>query len=325
MASRIARFLRSLAPPTSIQPSVSSGSAAHRFLTTAAAASDASANGGDASAAAEDKDDKIFLKSPNSASTRDKSSVTMPMSFMTGSIVGKRFYKEVTTRMADDGNGWTVMLDYRTLKTPCKKPLKLRSLALAKAIAAEWEYQEKDGIRPFTMPLMKLTCTALERVPLTRATIIENLMNKFHLDLVFCRSPGDNDVTIRILKKQEENLDPILDWLQSKFGFKPAVYSSLFGGKQDEGLAIAIKDVLKGTNDFELAAIDALAANAHSIVIPLAIFFGRIGIEEAIKLIRLEEDQQIDRWGLVEGGHDVDIADLKVQISSAAVLLGLSK
>lgn len=34
---------------------------------------------------------------------------------------------------------------------------------------------------------------------------------------------------------------------------------------------------------------------------------------------------QIDRWGLVEGGHDVDIADLKVQISSAAVLLGLSK
>lgn len=34
---------------------------------------------------------------------------------------------------------------------------------------------------------------------------------------------------------------------------------------------------------------------------------------------------QVDRWGLVEGGHDVDIADLKVQISCAAVFLGLSK
>jgi len=32
---------------------------------------------------------------------------------------------------------------------------------------------------------------------------------------------------------------------------------------------------------------------------------------------------QVDGWGLVEGGHDVDIADLRVQISSAAVFLGL--
>jgi hypothetical protein len=28
---------------------------------------------------------------------------------------------------------------------------------------------------------------------------------------------------------------------------------------------------------------------------------------------------------LVEGGHDIDIADLRVQISSAAVFLGLSR
>ncbi|KAF2531337.1 hypothetical protein F2Q70_00030455 [Brassica cretica] len=31
-------------------------------------------------------------------------------------------------READDGNGWTVMLDYRTLKRPSKRPLKLPSL-----------------------------------------------------------------------------------------------------------------------------------------------------------------------------------------------------
>lgn len=88
-------------------------------------------------------DDRIYVKapSPKPASASDPSSVTMPMAFMTGSIVGKRFYKQVTAREADDGNGWTVMLDYRTLKTPSKRPLKLPTLALAKAIAAEWEYQ----------------------------------------------------------------------------------------------------------------------------------------------------------------------------------------
>lgn len=239
--------------------------------------------------------------------------------------MGKRFYKQASTREADDGNGWTVMLDYRTLKTPSKRPLKLPTLSLAKAIAAEWEYQQTDGIRPFTMPLMKLACTALERVPLTRMKIIEYLMKKFHQDLVFCRAPGDSDLTIGVLERQVEKIDPLLQWVESQFGFKPIVYSSFFGGKQEDGLVNAIENLLKKTDDCELAAIDAIASAAHSLTIAIGIFRGKLQIEEAIELIRLEEDLQVDKWGLVEGGHDVDVADLKVQISSAAAFLGLSR
>ncbi|CAK9169581.1 unnamed protein product, partial [Ilex paraguariensis] len=208
------------------------------------------------------KNDNIYVKAHEKTPS---SSVTMPMAFMTGSIVGKRFYKQVTTREADDGNGWSVMLDYKTLKTPSKRPLKCPTLALAKAIAAEWEYQQIDGIRPFTMPLMKLACTALERVPLTRPKIIEHLMKKFHQDLVFCRAPGDNDWTRGVLERQVEKVDPILDWVQSEFGYKPVVYSSFFGGKQADGLVNAVESLLKKTDDCELAAIDAIAAAAHSL------------------------------------------------------------
>lgn len=275
-----------------------------------------------------DKDDSIRIKAPSSGrceTSSSSSSVTMPMSFMTGSIVGKRFYKQVTTRKADDGNGWTVMLDYRTLKTPSKKSLKLPTLSLAKAIAAEWEYQQTDGIRPFTMPLMRLACTALERVPLTRPKIIENLMKKFNQDLVFCRSPGDDALTSPVLERQVEKIDPLLKWVESEFGYKPIVHSSFFGGKQEVGLVNAIESLLKKLDDCELASVDAMAAAAHSLVIPVGIFHGKLEIEEAIDLIRLEEDLQVDKWGLVEGGHDVDIADLRVQVSSAAVFLGLSR
>ncbi|EOY02648.1 ATP12 [Theobroma cacao] len=278
----------------------------------------------------EKDNNSIYLKPPTSnlkpeTTTSSSSSVAMPMSFMTGSIVGKRFYKKVSTRVSDDGVGWTVMLDYRTLKTPSKRPLKLPTLALAKAIAAEWEYQQIDGIRPFTMPLMKLACTALERVPLTRVKVIEHLMKKFNQDLVFCRAPEDNALTVGLHARQVEKVDPLLDWVESEFGFKPIVYSSFFGGKQGDGLTKAVENFLKKTDDCALAAIDALAAAAHSLVIALGIFRGKLQIEEAIELIRLEEDLQVDKWGLVEGGHDVDIADLKVQISSATVFLGLSR
>ncbi|KAF0895161.1 hypothetical protein E2562_006862 [Oryza meyeriana var. granulata] len=271
-----------------------------------------------------DGGDEIYVKKPPAVTTRDETSVAMPMSFMTGSVVGKRFYREATVRRADDGNGWTVMLDYRTLKSPAKRPLKLQSRTLAMAIAAEWEYQESDGIRPFTMPLMKLACTALERVPLTRKKIIDCLMTGFNQDLVFFRAPEDNELTVGLHKRQKEKIDPILDWVNTEFGFKPVVFTGVFGGKQDEGLAKAVETVLKNTTDFELASIDAMAAASYSLVIPLAIFRGRLGIEQAMELIRLEEDYQVDRWGLVEGGHDVDKADLKVQVSSAAVFLLLS-
>ncbi|WZZ57373.1 hypothetical protein YC2023_057480 [Brassica napus] len=50
----------------------------------------------------------ILVKAPNPRRNNDSDSVTMPTSFMTGLIVGKRFYKKVMTREADDGNGWAV-------------------------------------------------------------------------------------------------------------------------------------------------------------------------------------------------------------------------
>ena len=71
------------------------------------------------------------------------------------------------------------------------------------------------------------------------------------------------------------------------------MYSSFFGGKQRDGLIKAVENLLKNTDDCELAAIDALTAAAHSLVIALGIFRGKLQIEEAIELIRLEEDLQV--------------------------------
>ncbi|MED6107117.1 hypothetical protein PIB30_011132 [Stylosanthes scabra] len=326
--SLITKSLKSIKSKTLLIPLSSSLSRSVRHSTSATHHQQppASADSSFTFSSNDDKNQSIYVKGPASMSDRrSSSSVTMPMSFMTGSIVGKRFYKKVTTREAEDGIGWMVMLDYRTLKTPSKKPLKLPTLALAKAIAAEWEYQQTDGIRPFTMPLMKLACTALERVPLTRPKIIEHLMRKFNQDLVFCQAPADNDLTTHVHDRQVEKLNPLLSWVELEFGFKPVVYSSFFGGKQEDGLVKAVENLLKRSDDCELAAIDAIAAAAHSLVIAIAVVRDKLQIEEAIELIRLEEDFQVERWGLVEGGHDVDIADLRVQVSSAAVFLGLSR
>lgn len=43
--------------------------------------------------------------------------------------------------------------------------------------------------------------------------------------------------------------------------------------------------------------------------------------KDAIAAARLEENVQIQQWGHVEGGHDVDIADINVRMAAPALFL----
>lgn len=45
--------------------------------------------------------------------------------------------------------------------------------------------------------------------------------------------------------------------------------------------------------------------------------------KEGIQLARLEENMQLEEWGYVEGGHDIDDADIKSHIFSASVFTRL--
>ena len=52
---------------------------------------------------------------------------------------------------------------------------------------------------------------------------------------------------------------------------------------------------------------------------------GCLTVQEAIDAARLEEAFQIEEWGLVEGGHDIDIADICVRISAPVMFHRLVK
>lgn len=50
---------------------------------------------------------------------------------------------------------------------------------------------------------------------------------------------------------------------------------------------------------------------------------GHLDLAQALQAARVEEEFQIDRWGLVEGGHDVDQANAKVQLAAPSLFLRL--
>lgn len=46
-------------------------------------------------------------------------------------------------------------------------------------------------------------------------------------------------------------------------------------------------------------------------------------MQQALAVTRLEEQINIDGWGMVEGGHDIDAADLQVRIAAPSVFVQL--
>lgn len=74
---------------------------------------------------------------------------------------------------------------------------------------------------------------------------------------------------------------------------------------------------------WQLTAIEQLTTSSKSIVLAAAALQQRLTVEEAIAAARLEEDFQLEDWGMVEAGHDLDIADTKTRIGAPIVFYKL--
>src|SRR5690606_21831285 len=71
----------------------------------------------------------------------------------------KRFYKAVSIAPVEGGHA--VLLDGKTVKTPGGKPVHVPTVALAEAMAREWEAQATE-IDFRSMPLVRLVHSAIE-------------------------------------------------------------------------------------------------------------------------------------------------------------------
>jgi ATP synthase mitochondrial F1 complex assembly factor 2 len=71
---------------------------------------------------------------------------------------------------------------------------------------------------------------------------------------------------------------------------------------------------------WHLTAMHAVAAEAKSFWIAWGALEGKLSVQEALQAARVEEEFQIENWGLVEGGHDYDRLNASIQIHSAVIL-----
>ena len=112
------------------------------------------------------------------------------------------------------------------------------------------------------------------------------------------------------------------EWLAEELDLKLTVTDSLTLEHPAAALPRA-EQLLRDADDWQLAALDMMTSSTKSLVISLALARGRIGASEACVAARVAEQHQIDEWGEVEMGHDLDAADCAVRLSASSTFLRL--
>lgn len=202
----------------------------------------------------------------------------------------KRFWQAAQAEACD--GGFTVRLDGRGVKTPAKAPLVVPTLAMAQAIAAEWEAQQ-GAVRPETMPVTRAANSALDKVVPQRGEVVALLAAYGGSDLLCYRAAGPEVLA----ERQAAGWDPLLDWAAESFGARLAVTRGVMPVAQDPAGLARLEAEVAGLSVFRLAGFHDLVAISGSLVLALAVIRGRLGAEEAWHLSRIDEAWQVEQWG----------------------------
>ncbi|MDQ2067478.1 ATP12 family protein [Xinfangfangia sp. CPCC 101601] len=202
----------------------------------------------------------------------------------------KRFWKEAKAEAVE--GGFTIRLDGRAVKTPAKALLVLPTLALAEAIAAEWDAQEKV-LKPETMPLTKAANSAIDKVAPMRAEVIAELSNYGGSDLLCYRATGPAPLQ----ERQAAAWDPLLDWSAKTLDAPLVVTSGIMPVDQPAQSLDRLTGHVAAFSNFELAALHDLVAISGSLVLALATTRARLTASEAFDLSRIDNHWQVEQWG----------------------------
>ncbi len=203
----------------------------------------------------------------------------------------KRFYGQVAVEAAN-GAGFQVTLDRRPVRTPAAAAVLLSSRALAEALAEEWRHQEQEVV-PATMPLMRLTGTAIDRVAPHRAAAIDEVAGFAATDLVCHRAEAPPTLVAR----QDRTWQPLVDWAAGRYQARLQVATGVMPRQQPARTLAALRDAVAVRDDLALAGLWSLTAACGSLVIALALAERRLDPDAAVAAAQLDEDFQIERWG----------------------------
>lgn len=205
----------------------------------------------------------------------------------------RRFWKQAS--VTREGDGWTVLLDDKPLRTPGKQPLIVPTEALARAIAAEWDAQD-DIIQPSLMPLTRAANSAIEKVRPQQQAVAAMLADYGGSDLLCYRA----DQPEALVHRQAEGWDPLIDWAATELGAPIRITHGVMHVPQDDDSLRKLRAQVDALDPFTLTALHDLVTLPGSLILGLAVLKGRLSADQAHDLASIDEKFQAERWGADE-------------------------
>ncbi len=203
----------------------------------------------------------------------------------------KRFWKQAAAEPCD--GGFTVRLDGRAVKTPARTLLVLPTLALAQAIAAEWDAQQ-GLVKPDTMPHTRTANSALDKVAPQFAQVAEMMALYGGTDLLCYRATSPQE----LIDRQQAQWGPLLDWCATDLGAPLTATAGVMHIAQPVASLARLSELVHAWTPFQLAAAHDLIAISGSLVLALAITHARLTPDEAWSLSRIDESWTNEQWGV---------------------------
>lgn len=201
----------------------------------------------------------------------------------------KRFWTDTTVAQQEDG--WTVLLDGRSVKTPAKAHLIVPSQACAELIRGEWDAQA-EKVDPNTMPFTRMANASIDKVEVQKAEVADMLAEYGATDLLCYRADAPDDLVLR----QRQIWDPYLDWADATYGARLTPVAGVMFAEQSNDALARLRMPLDSASAFELAALYDLIQLSGSLVLGLAA--SQTGDLDAIwAASRLDEMYQAEKWG----------------------------
>ena len=202
----------------------------------------------------------------------------------------KRFYAEAKAGPEGEG-GFPVLLDGKPVRTPLKRLLAAPNRALAEALAAEWNAQEKE-IDPARMPLTRLANAVIDAVADTHAPVAEEIAQYLGTDLVCYRAEAPEG----LIARQAEVWDPVLAWAHEAFGARFITVQGVIHAAQPREAVAAVRAAIPA-DPWRLGAVSSVTTLTGSALLALALAAGTRDTEAVWSAAHVDEDWQMEQWG----------------------------
>jgi chaperone required for assembly of F1-ATPase len=207
----------------------------------------------------------------------------------TRTVLPRRFYATATTAAVADG--YAVRLDDKPVRTPARRVLAAPTLALAEAIAAEWQAQ-KDVIDPAKMPLTRLANAIIDGVADAPLPVAEEIAKYLASDLTFYRAGSPQE----LVERQTRHWDPILDWAREALGADFKLGEGVVYVAQPQAALAAARAAIP-EEPWRLGAVHSITTLSGSALIALAVARGALSADAAWQAAHVDEDWNMAQWG----------------------------